>query len=249
MSSAKRFSVITLFPEMFAALQQEGVIARAIAKKLIHLETVFLRDFSEGERRSVDEHPVGGGDGMVLRPEVVERAILATQTEESFVVCLSPSGKVFNNEMAKMLAQKSHLIFLCGRYAGFDERTVQKYTDIEVSLGDFVLSGGELPSMCVIDTVSRFVPGVLGNALSAQADSFEDGLLEAPTYTKPLDYHGISVPEILLSGDHGKISVWRRRSQIKKTALNRPDLILRLWDELSKSERAFVEKIWKHNDN
>jgi tRNA (guanine37-N1)-methyltransferase len=144
------------------------------------------------------------------------------------------------------LAQKKHLVLLCGRYAGFDFRTVHRYVHAEYSIGDFVLSGGELPAMCLIDAVARFVPGVLGNVESALCDSFEDGLLEAPVYTKPLDFEGDSVPEVLLSGDHSKIAAYRRKEQVRVTACNRPDLIHRMWDSLSRSERALAERVWKN---
>ncbi len=241
-----RFSAITLFPEMFEVLRKEGVIARGIEKKSLSLETVFLRDFAPGVRRNVDEHPVGGGDGMVLRPDVVASALQSVLSPESFVVHLSPTGKVFDAHAARELAQKKHVVLLCGRYAGFDFRTVRRYVHAEYSIGDFVLSGGELPAMCVVDAVARFVPGVLGNAESALRDSFEDGLLEAPVYTKPLEFEGDSVPEVLLSGDHSKIAAYRRQEQLRVTARNRPDLIHRMWDSLSRSERALAERVWKN---
>jgi tRNA (guanine37-N1)-methyltransferase len=241
-----RFSAITLFPEMFEAIRNEGVISRGIEKNHLELQTVFLRDFADGPRRNVDEHPVGGGDGMVLRPDVVVKAIRSVLTPESHVVHLSPTGKVFCAKAARELAQKSHIVLLCGRYAGFDFRTVRRYVHAEYSVGDFVLSGGELPAMCLVDAVSRFVPGVLGNAESSLCDSFEDGLLEAPLYTKPLVFEGDAVPEILMSGDHAKIAAYKRHEQVRITAKNRPDLIHKLWDSLSRSERALAERVWKN---
>ena len=245
MSSNLKFSVITLFPEMFLPLQNEGIIARAIKNQQISLNTVFLRDFSDHPRKNVDKQPAGGGDGMVLKADIAEKAILSVLSADSFVVNLTPSGKVFDSKLAKILARKSHLILLCGRYAGFDHRLELKYADINISIGDFVLSGGELPAMCLIDSITRFIPGVLGNEDSALLDSFEDGILEAPQYTQPEVFHGQSIPKVLLSGDHKKIKEFNRKEQLKITARNRPDLILSKWDEFSKQEKIIIEKIWK----
>jgi tRNA (guanine37-N1)-methyltransferase len=241
-----RFSVVTLFPEMFSLIREEGVVARALEKGRLSLETIFLRDFAQGARRNVDEHPVGGGDGMVLRPDVAAAALESVLQPASYVIHVTPSGKVFNNKIARDLASREHLVLLCGRYAGFDSRLVSRYVHAELSLGDFVLSGGELPALCMIDAVARFIPGVLGNVTSAERDSFEDGLLEAPVYTKPLEWEGMAVPEVLQSGDHKRVEDYRRREQLKLTARNRPDLVQLHWDSLTRSERTLVEKIWKH---
>ncbi|WP_202614006.1 tRNA (guanosine(37)-N1)-methyltransferase TrmD [Silvanigrella paludirubra] len=245
MITGLRFSALTLFPEMFETIKKEGVIARAIKNNLIQLDTIFLRDFADNSRKNVDNHPIGGGDGMVLRADIAEKAILSVANENSFIVNLTPSGKVFNSKIAKKLSQKKHLILLCGRYAGFDQRLIEKYAHINLSIGDFVLSGGELPSLCLIDSISRFVPGVLGNQESALNDSFEDGLLEAPQYTHPEDFHGQEIPKVLFSGDHKKISAFKRKEQLILTAQNRPDLILSMWENLSRQEKSIIEKIWK----
>ncbi|WP_202914004.1 tRNA (guanosine(37)-N1)-methyltransferase TrmD [Pigmentibacter ruber] len=245
MNSNLKFSVITLFPEMFLPLQNEGIIARAIKNQQVSLNTVFLRDFSDHPRKNVDKQPAGGGDGMVLRADIAEKALLSVLSPDAFVINLTPSGKIFDSNLAKTLAKKSHLILLCGRYAGFDHRLELEYADINISIGDFVLSGGELPAMCLIDSVTRFIPGVLGNEESALLDSFEDGLLEAPQYTHPEEFHGLSIPKVLLSGDHKKIKEFNRKEQLKVTARNRPDLILSKWDEFSKQEKIIIEKIWK----
>lgn len=234
---------------MFVPFCSEGVIARAISTGLLSIETVNLREYSNDERRTVDSHPFGGGDGMVLRPDVVGSALDAVCGPESFVVHVSPSGKVFDNDWAKRLALLPHVVFLCGRYAGFDERIIERYVNVSLSVGDFVLSGGELPTLCMMDATARFLPGVLGNETSAASDSFENGLLEAPQFTKPVTYQGMTVPEILFSGDHKRIATHHRREQLRKTARNRPDLINRVWDSLSRSERAYVEKIWRHADS
>lgn len=245
MTSGLRFTALTLFPEMFETIKNEGVIARAIKNHIIEFDTVFLRDFADNPRKNVDNHPIGGGDGMVLRADIAEKAILSVANPSAFIVHLTPSGKVFNTKIAKELALKKHLLLLCGRYAGFDHRVIQKYVHLNISIGDFVLSGGELPAMCLIDTVSRFVPGVLGNQESASFDSFEDGLLEAPQYTHPESFHGKSIPEILFSGDHKKIAQFKRKEQLRITAKNRPDLIQFIWEALSRQEKTFIEKIWK----
>ncbi|BBH52101.1 tRNA (guanosine(37)-N1)-methyltransferase TrmD [Fluviispira sanaruensis] len=245
MKELLRFSAVTLFPEMFETIKSEGVIAKAIKKNIIQLETVYLRDFADNIRKNVDDKPIGGGDGMVLRPDITEKAILSVKTDATFIINLTPSGKVFNNSIAKNIAKKSHVLLLCGRYAGYDARVIAKHAHLNLSIGDFVLSGGELPAMCFIDTVARFVPGVLGNQLSAELDSFENGLLEAPQYTHPENFSGMKAPDILFSGNHKKISDFTRKEQLKITAQNRPDLILEHWDSLSRQEKVLVEKIWK----
>ncbi|KAB8029128.1 tRNA (guanosine(37)-N1)-methyltransferase TrmD [Fluviispira multicolorata] len=245
MNEKLRFSALTLFPEMFETIKNEGVIARAIKNNIIMLESLYLRDFSDNVRKNVDDHPIGGGDGMVLRPDITEKAILSVKNESTYIINLTPSGKIFNNQIAKDLAQKKHILLLCGRYAGYDMRVINKYSHLNLSVGDFVLSGGELPAMCIIDTVARFLPGVLGNKISSQQDSFENGLLEAPQYTHPETFSEMKVPEILFSGNHKKIAEFNRKEQIKLTAQNRPDLILQYWDSLSRQEKSFVEKIWK----
>lgn len=241
-----RFSVITLFPQLVQDAAAAGVFSRAVAEGKLGLDLVQLRDFSEDARRNVDEHPVGGGDGMVLRPDVVGRAIESVRGPGAVTLMLTPAGRIFDDALARSLAKAPQVLFLCGRYAGFDERVAEKYQTLPVSLGDFVLSGGELPCVLMMDAISRFVPGVLGNEQSAAADSFGDGLLEAPQYTKPLDFEGIQVPEVLLSGDHRRIREYRRREQLRVTAERRPDLLRLAWDSLTRAEQAYVERIWRH---
>ena len=240
-----RFTCLTLFPAAFDSLKEDGVFARGLEKGLLSLDTVFLRSFSSNARRDVDDAPVGGGDGMVLSPEVCARALDSVVTAASRVVHVSPAGKQFCAKTARRLAEESHIVFLCGRYAGFDSRFVEARAHEHLSVGDFVLSGGELPAQCMMDAIARFVPGVLGNAESAGCDSFEDGLLEAPQFTKPLEWQGRLVPGVLMSGDHARIASWRRKEQIRQTARLRPDIVHRLWDSLSRAERALAEKVWK----
>ncbi len=236
-----KFSIITLFPKMFLSLTEEGVISRAIKNNLLKIDTVNLRDYALDSRKTVDERPAGGGDGMVIRPDITKAALAAYATEESFIIHLSPSGQPFNHEIAKEFSQKKHIVLLSGRYAGFDSRVVNKYAHMHLSIGNFVLSGGELPAMCVIDATARFIPGVLGNTESASSDSFEDGLLEAPVYTKPLDFEGESIPEILISGNHAKIKHYKRQEQLKITAETRPDLIKKMWHTLTEDEKTYVK--------
>lgn len=241
-----RLTAFTLFPGMFEPLVSEGVFSRGVKSGLLSFDTVNPRDFATDVRRTVDGHPTGGGDGMVLLPDVCTRALNSVQSESTTVIHVSPGGKVFDNSWARQLAQESkHLVFLCGRYAGFDERFVSCHADYELSVGDFVLSGGEPAAVCMMDAIARFVPGVLGNQVSPLADSFEDGLLESPQYTYPLVYEGQSVPEVLLSGNHAEIARYRRRQQLHRTAIQRPDLIHRLWDKLTRSEQKLVEQIWR----
>jgi tRNA (guanine37-N1)-methyltransferase len=241
-----RMTAFTLFPNLFDPFLEEGVFSRGVRKSLISFDSVNPRDFATDTRRTVDSHPLGGGDGMVLLPDVCAAALDSVAGKSTKVIHVSPGGKVFNNDWARRLATETdHLVFLCGRYAGFDERFVESRADYELSVGDFVLSGGEPAAICMMDSIARFVPGVLGNEQSPSADSFEDGLLEARQYTHPVEFEGHKVPAVLLSGNHAEIARWRRRDQLRRTALQRPDLILRMWDSLTRSEQKTIEDIWK----
>jgi len=241
-----RFTAFSLFPNYFEPFINEGVVARALRSGVLSFDSVNPRDFAQDVRKTVDGHPCGGGDGMVLLPEVCAAAIESVLTPESVVIHVTPGGKVFNNSWARQVASSSkHLIFLCGRYAGFDQRFVNKYAHHELSIGDFVLSGGEVASVCMMDAISRFVPGVLGNAQSSELDSFEDGLLEAPVYTLPESFGGVKVPEVYFSGHHAEIAKYKRKEQIKRTAVSRPDLIQLHWESLSRSEQRLAEFVMK----
>jgi tRNA (guanine37-N1)-methyltransferase len=237
------FDVLTLFPAMFASPMEESILGRAIRQQLLDLRVHNLRDWAEGKHLQADDSPYGGGDGMVMKPEPVGRALdaLKEKAPGSRVLLMTPQGQPFNQGDAQRLAQEEGLIFLCGRYAGFDERIRQSMVDEEFSLGDFVLTGGELPAMVMIDAISRHLTGVLGNTSSAGTDSFADGLLEFPQYTRPLDYQGMKVPDVLLSGDHGKIASWRREQQLQRTLQRRPDLLDTA--ELSKQDLELIEKL------
>jgi len=221
------FDVLTLFPGMFDSPLQESIVGRAIKQELLQVRAHNLRDWAEGKHLTTDETPYGGGDGMVMKPEPIARAVAALKEKspQAKVLLMTPQGVPFRQQHAQELAREEGLIFLCGRYEGFDERIRQTLVDAEYSLGDFVLTGGELPAMVMIDAISRYLPGVLGSEGSAETDSFSDGLLEYPQYTRPALFEGLAVPQVLLSGDHGKIARWRREQQLLRTLKRRPELL------------------------
>ena len=220
-----KFDIITLFPEMFSAIKEEGIIARAIKKSLISINTWQLRDFSSNKYKNVDEKPYGGGAGMVLQVKPIRDCITEIQnsTPKTKVVYLSPQGRRLDQGLVEELIKLESLTLLCGRYEGIDERVIENDIDLEISIGDYVISGGELAAMVVIDAVSRHLSGVLGNESSLQ-DSFKDDLLDYPHYTRPEVIDGQTVPEVLLSGNQAKIGEWRAQQSMKKTKEKRPDL-------------------------
>lgn len=221
------FDVLTLFPDMFDSPLRESILGRAIKQGLFEVRAHNLRHWAEGKHLTTDDTPYGGGDGMVMKPEPITRAIaeLKHQVPTAKVLLMTPQGVPFQQQHARELAREESLIFLCGRYEGFDERVRETLVDAEFSIGDFVLTGGELPAMVMIDAISRNIPGVLGSSTSAETDSFVDGLLEYPQYTRPAVFNGMSVPDVLLSGDHGKIAGWRREQQLLRTLQRRPELL------------------------
>jgi len=222
-----RFDVLSLFPAMFDSPLGESILGKAVEKGLIRFKAHYLRDWAQGRHLVTDDAPYGGGDGMLLKPEPVFRAVEAIreQSPASLVVMLTPQGKPFTQAVARELAQAPGLILLCGRYEGFDERIRENLADREYSIGDYILTGGELGAMVMIDAVSRLIPGVLGGPDSASSDSFSDGLLEHPHYTRPAEFRGMRVPDVLLSGDHARIARWRRQQQLERTLKRRPDLL------------------------
>jgi tRNA (guanine37-N1)-methyltransferase len=222
-----RFDVLTIFPDMFSGFLQQGIVGRAVKKGIVRVSLINIRDFAEGRHRSTDDRPYGGGDGMVMRPGPIYRALQSVERSRrrSLVILLSPQGEVFDQAAAWELSDSDHIILVCGRYEGMDERIRKRFADREFSIGDYILSGGELGAMVVIDAVSRLIPGVLGGKRSNVEDSFQDGLLENPQYTRPHIFQGIEVPAVLLSGDHGKIRSWRRTESLKRTVERRPDLL------------------------
>ena len=219
-----RIDVVTLFPEMFEPVLGASIVGRARARGLLELGTVNPRDFASDRHRTVDDRPFGGGAGMVLKAEPLHRALKSVRRPESRVVCLTPQGARFDAAAARRLARETHLVLVCGHYEGLDER-VLRLCDEEVSIGDFVLTGGELPAMMVADAVARLISGVLKKADATLRESFEDGLLEHPQYTRPRVWRGRKVPEALLSGDHERIADWRRCAARRVTRRKRPDLL------------------------
>lgn len=220
-----RFDILTLFPDMVENACKHSITARAIQAGLISVNTVNPRDFTLSKHKKVDDTPYGGGAGMVLMCQPFLDALESIEKKaNSETIILTPQGEKFNQKMAKEFSQKDQLIFICGHYEGFDERIRTLSQAREVSIGDFVLTGGELPALCIMDSTIRFIEGVLGKLDSADYDSFEDGLLEYPQYTKPREYKGLAVPEVLLNGNHAEIAQWRKEQQILKTKKIRPDL-------------------------
>jgi tRNA (guanine37-N1)-methyltransferase len=222
-----RFDVVSLFPQMFPGPLQDGVTGRALRNGVLEIYSHNLRDWGLNQYHQVDDTPYGGGAGMVIRPEPVFAAVesLQEQGDKAMVVMMTPQGKKLSAKLAQKLAGEKRIIILSGRYEGFDERIREELVDYEVSIGDYVLSGGELPALVFIDAVSRFVPKVLGDETSALTDSFSDGLLEHPHYTKPAEFRGKKVPEVLLSGNHKAIDDWRKKESIKRTKERRQDLL------------------------
>jgi tRNA (guanine37-N1)-methyltransferase len=221
------YTVLTLFPEMFSLLNMGGILKRSVEKRLVSIETMDIRDFAAGRHRTADDRPFGGGAGMVMKPEPLAGAIGEAKKSqpEALVVLLTPQGRLFDDGMARYLAGFSSLILVCGRYEGVDERVCQDMVDQDLSIGNYVLTGGELAAMVVIDAVSRLIPGALGNEQSAREDSFSTGLIKYPQYTRPRIFENSRVPQVLMSGDHEAIRQWRRRASIVRTFLKRPDLL------------------------
>jgi tRNA (guanine37-N1)-methyltransferase len=222
-----RFDVITIFPEIFRGVFEFGIIRRALEAKLIEINIHDLRDFTSDRHHMVDDRPFGGGAGMVMKPEPLFRAVEAIgyDAPNLRVVLMSPQGRLFDQRMAERLSQDERLLLICGRYEGIDERVIETLVTEEISIGDYVLSGGEIPSMVVVDAVTRLLPGALGCEQSAEQDSFSSGLLDYPHYTRPAAYRGLKVPDILLSGHHAEIEKWRRQKALEKTLRCRPDLL------------------------
>ncbi|MCZ4336229.1 tRNA (guanosine(37)-N1)-methyltransferase TrmD [Shewanella colwelliana] len=238
--------VVTLFPEMFRAVTDFGVTGRAVSNGLLELQTWNPRDFTHDKHRTVDDRPYGGGPGMLMMVQPLRDAIHAAKAaagDKAKVIYLSPQGRKLTQQGVEELAKSESLILVCGRYEGIDERIIQAEVDEEWSIGDYVLSGGELPAMTLIDSVSRLVPGVLGKQASAEQDSFSDGLLDCPHYTRPESLDGIDVPAVLLSGNHEHIRRWRLQQSLGRTLLRRPELFenLALTDEQTKLLAEFVK--------
>jgi tRNA (guanine37-N1)-methyltransferase len=220
-----RIDVITIFPQLFAAPLDTSLLGKAVAEGLLDVRVHDLREHGLGKHRSVDDEPYGGGAGMVMRPEPLFEAVDAVRGPGGHVVLLSPRGRRLDHAGVASLARHEHLVLICGRFEGVDERVAEHLVDEEVSIGDYVLAGGELPALVVIEAVSRLVPGVLGNAASLESESHAAGTLEYPQYTRPAEYRGHRVPDVLLSGDHGAVERWRREQSEEVTRSRRPDLL------------------------
>ncbi len=222
-----KFDVLTLFPETFELVMNESIIGRAQQNNLIEIKAHNIRDYSANKHKKVDDYPFGGGNGMVMACQPVFDAYAAVTKDLQYkprVIYMSPQGKVLTQELAKELSQEQHLVLLCGHYEGIDERIIEEIVDEEISIGDYVLTGGELPAMVLIDCVSRLIPGVLSSEGSFSDESHFNGLLEYPQYTRPADYEGKLVPDVLLSGHHANIDKWRHEQSIERTRIKRPDL-------------------------
>lgn len=219
-----KFTTLTLFPEFIESIKSYSIIRRAIENGIISVESINIRDFAINKHGQVDDYPYGGGQGMVMMVEPVYKAIESVKTDNSHVVFLSPQGKVLNQELIKDLSKKEHLVLLCGHYEGIDERIIENYIDEEISIGDYVLTGGEIPAMVLIDSVSRMIDGVLASSEAYEDESHMDGLLEYPQYTRPQEFMGLKVPDVLLSGNHQEIEKYRREMSILQTKKKRPDL-------------------------
>lgn len=236
-----RIDVLTLFPEMFTGVFTSSILGKAQEKQLVQLNAVNFRDFSESKHGTVDDTPYGGGGGMVLKPEPIFAAVdhLVAQSEtKPRVILMCPQGEPWTQAKAQQLASEEHLVFICGHYEGYDERIREHLVTDEISIGDYVLTGGEIPAMAVIDSVVRLRPGVLGNEQSAVTDSFSDGLLEYPHYTRPTEFRGWRVPDILLSGHHANIEVWRAKQALYRTWKRRPELLDEV--ELNEQQRKWL---------
>ena len=220
------FNFITAFPDYFTSALKFGLVGKALENSKITFQAINPRDFSEDRHQSIDDSPYGGGDGMVLCPSVFQKALHSiSESRRGRVMVLTPQGRRFDNTYAQNLAKEKNITFLCGRYSGFDQRLVVKEACEEISIGDYILNGGEVAALAIVEAVSRFVPGVLGNEISAQADSFTEGLLEGPIFTRPENFEQLPVPQVLLSGDHAKIKAFRKQISYLTTYLRRPELL------------------------
>ncbi|NLY80298.1 MAG: tRNA (guanosine(37)-N1)-methyltransferase TrmD [Lysinibacillus sp.] len=234
--------VLSLFPEMFTGVFGSSILKKAQEKGLVNLQVSNIRDFSDNKHKQVDDYPYGGGAGMVLKPEPVFQAVeTITEGRKPRILLMCPQGERFTQKKAEELSKEEELVFLCGHYEGYDERIREYLVTDEISIGDFVLTGGEIPAMAVIDAVVRLIPGVLGQEDSHIHDSFSTGLLEHPHYTRPQDFRGMKVPDVLLSGNHKKIEEWRMEQSLKRTFERRPDLLEQM--ELTPKQKEFIESL------
>lgn len=239
-----RFDILTIFPEIFTSPFEHSILKRAREAGVIEVSLVNIRDYAEDKHKMTDDYPYGGGSGMVMKPGPIVKGLRDIESKEGKgrVILLSPSGRRFDQETAKRLSTEQHLVLICGRYEGVDER-VKSFIDEEISVGDYILTGGEFPAMIIVDAVSRLIPGVLGCAESPEEESFSDNILEYPQYTRPPEFEGMKVPDVLLSGNHAEIARWRRRKALKKTLLARPELLGKA--DLTDEDKKIIEELGK----
>lgn len=242
-----KIDVLTLFPEFFSNLNTWSIIGRAIKNDILSIDYINIRDFSKNKHKNVDDYPFGGGPGMVMTPEPIYDCISSVKREKSRIIYLSPQGKVLNQEILNRLSKEEHLVFLCGHYEGIDNRIIDNYIHEEISLGDYVLTGGEIPAMVMIDGIVRLLKGTLASEESYQDESHYEGLLEHPQYTRPREFRGIKVPDVLLSGHHKNIKHWKEYEALKATFIKRPDLIHKL--ELDGEQKKILSNIKCEIDN
>ncbi|MGP6138713.1 MULTISPECIES: tRNA (guanosine(37)-N1)-methyltransferase TrmD [unclassified Jeotgalibaca] len=238
-----RIDVLTLFPNMFEGPMTDSIIGKAAEKEIVTIETTNFREFADNKHKTVDDYPFGGGAGMLLKAQPIVDAIGNIESKypetKKRIILMDPAGKKYDQALAEELAQEEHLVFICGHYEGYDERIKAFITD-EISIGDFILTGGELSAMVIIDSVVRLLPETLGNTLSNQTDSFSTGLLEHPQYTRPRDFRGMEVPDVLVSGNHAKIAEWQDKESLRKTWLKRPDMLDSI--VLTKQQEKWLEE-------
>lgn len=242
-----RFDIFTLFPEMFAGVFDESILKRARQARLVEIFLHDIRDFTTDKHHVTDDYAYAGGGGMVMKPEPIFTAVetILGAPPRVPVILLTPQGRVFNQAIARELAQHSHIALICGHYEGVDERVREHLATDEISIGDYVLTGGEIAAMVIVDAVARLIPGVLGHPSAASNDSHASGLLEGPQYTRPAEFRGWKVPEILLSGNHAAVAKWRRQQALRRTFERRPDLLARA--NLTDEDRAFIESLKKQH--
>lgn len=236
-----RIDFLTIFPGLISGVLEHSLLHQARQKGLLELHVHDLREYTHDRHRTVDDEPYGGGPGMVFKPEPVFEAVEAIRQAGASVILPSPQGEPFSNRIAEELAENSQLIFLCGRYEGVDERVRETLIDRELSIGDFVVMGGELPSLLMTEAIVRYVPGIVGDEQSVQLDSFQESLLDFPHYTRPSEFRGLCVPDVLLSGNHEQIRIWRRKMMLRRTLERRPDLLKRT--DLTAEDRRLLEEI------
>ncbi len=236
-----KINILTIFPRMFDGWQAEGMISKAIEREVVEINVIDFREYAENKHKKVDDYPFGGGEGMLLMPQPIMTAIEANNLDTTYTIFPSPKGSVLNQAKLEELKELDEITLIAGRYEGLDQRVIDKYVDEEISLGDFIITGGELAIQTILDGVIRLLPGVLNNNVSFEQDSFSDGLLEHPQYTRPSNYNGMQVPEVLLNGNHKLIEEFKRHEKLKATYNNRPELLDKV--ELSEADIKYLESL------